>query len=55
MPALRGSSDLAAVIAIRGATLIDGTGAPPVPNSLLVVSGGRIVYKNGQPVRAAER
>ncbi len=32
------------MIAFRGATLIDGTGAPPVPNSLLVVSGGRIVF-----------
>ena len=33
----------ATAIAVRGATLIDGTGAPPVPNSLLVASGGRIV------------
>jgi imidazolonepropionase-like amidohydrolase len=33
----------ATTIAIRGATLIDGTGAPPIPNSLLVVSDGRIV------------
>jgi imidazolonepropionase-like amidohydrolase len=33
---------LATTIALRGATLIDGTGAPPLPNSLLVVSGGRI-------------
>jgi imidazolonepropionase-like amidohydrolase len=40
---LRGSSLFAAVIAFRGATLIDGTGAPPVPNSLFVVEGGRIV------------
>jgi imidazolonepropionase-like amidohydrolase len=40
---LRGSSLFAAVIAFRGATLIDGTGAPPVPNSLLLVEGGRIV------------
>jgi imidazolonepropionase-like amidohydrolase len=40
---LRGSSLFAAVIAFRGATLIDGTGAPPIPNSLLVVESGRIV------------
>jgi imidazolonepropionase-like amidohydrolase len=40
---LHGPSLLAAVIALRGATLVDGTGAPPVPNSLLVVEDGRIV------------
>lgn len=40
---MHGPSLLAAVIAFRGATLIDGTGAPPVPNSLFVVEGGRIV------------
>lgn len=34
---------LVTTLAVRGATLIDGTGAPPVPNSLLVVSDGRIV------------
>jgi len=34
---------VAATIALRGATLIDGTGAPPVPDSLLVISQGRIV------------
>ena len=34
---------LAGTIAFRGATLVDGTGSPPVPNSLLVVSGDRIV------------
>ncbi|HEV8117929.1 MAG TPA: hypothetical protein VGQ32_05350, partial [Thermoanaerobaculia bacterium] len=34
---------LAATIALRGATLVDGTGAPPIPDSLLVVSAGRIV------------
>jgi imidazolonepropionase-like amidohydrolase len=33
----------ATTIALRGATLIDGTGAPPVPDSLLVLSQGRIV------------
>ena len=38
-----GSTLLATTIAFRGATLIDGTGAPAVPNSLLVVSDGRIV------------
>ncbi len=34
---------LAATLALRGATLIDGTGAPPRPDALIVVSGGRIV------------
>ncbi|MEP6995185.1 MAG: hypothetical protein ABI968_11735, partial [Acidobacteriota bacterium] len=34
---------MAAVIALRGATLIDGTGAAPISDSLLVVSGGRVV------------
>lgn len=34
---------LLAAIAFRGATLIDGTGSPPVSNSLLVVEDGRIV------------
>jgi len=34
---------LATTIVFRGGTLIDGTGAPARPNSLLVVSGGRIV------------
>jgi imidazolonepropionase-like amidohydrolase len=34
---------LAAVIAFRGATLVDGTGAAPVPDSLLVLASGRIV------------
>ena len=29
-------------IAFRGATLVDGTGAPPIANSLLVVENGRI-------------
>ncbi len=31
------------MIAFRGATLIDGTGAPPVSNSLLVVDGSKIL------------
>ena len=31
------------MIAFRGATLVDGTGAPPIPNSLLVVEKGRIL------------
>ena len=34
---------LAATLAFRGATLIDGTGARARPNSLLVISDGRIV------------
>ena len=38
------------VIVIRGGTLIDGTGAPPVPNAVVVVRGNRIetVSRNGQ-------
>ena len=40
---MSGSLLLASTIALRGATLVDGTGAPPLPNSLLVVSDGRIV------------
>jgi imidazolonepropionase-like amidohydrolase len=35
---------LAATLALRGATLIDGTGANPVPDSLLVVTDGRVVF-----------
>lgn len=31
------------MIAFRGATLIDGTGAPPLANALLVIADGRIV------------
>jgi imidazolonepropionase-like amidohydrolase len=34
---------LATSLAIQGATLIDGTGAPPRPRALLVISEGRIV------------
>jgi imidazolonepropionase-like amidohydrolase len=34
---------LATSLALRGATLIDGTGSPARPNSLVVISGGRIV------------
>ncbi len=34
---------LATTIAIRGATLVDGTGAPPLRNALLVVAAGRVV------------
>ena len=35
---------LATTIVFRGATLIDGTGAPPVPDALLVIADGRVVY-----------
>jgi imidazolonepropionase-like amidohydrolase len=31
------------VIAFRGATVVDGTGAPPLPNALFVISGGKIL------------
>jgi imidazolonepropionase-like amidohydrolase len=34
---------LAATLVLRGATLVDGTGAPPRQNALLVIRGGRIV------------
>ena len=34
---------LAATLALRGATLVDGTGAPPQHNALLVVREGRIL------------
>ena len=34
---------LATTVALRGATLIDGTGAPTRPNALLVVRDGRVV------------
>ena len=40
---MSGAIVLATTIAFRGATLIDGTGAPPLQNSLLVISGDRIV------------
>ena len=40
---MSGSILLATTIAIRGATLVDGTGAPPLRNALLVVSEGRVV------------
>jgi imidazolonepropionase-like amidohydrolase len=41
---LSGRLLLATTVAFRGATLIDGTGAAPVPDALLVVADGRIVY-----------
>jgi imidazolonepropionase-like amidohydrolase len=34
---------LSAILALRGATLIDGTDAPPLANALLILSGERIV------------
>jgi imidazolonepropionase-like amidohydrolase len=34
---------VAAIIAFRGATLVDGTGAPPLPDALLVLENDRIV------------
>ena len=38
------------VIVIRGGTLIDGTGGPPMPNAVVVIRGNRIetVSRNGQ-------
>jgi imidazolonepropionase-like amidohydrolase len=38
-----GSLLLATTLAFRGGTLIDGTGAPPIRNALLVIRDGRIV------------
>ncbi|MGE5414465.1 MAG: amidohydrolase family protein [Syntrophomonadaceae bacterium] len=46
---------MAAVIAFRGATLVDGTGAPPIPNSLLVVAEGRILAVGSATPEALER
>ncbi len=40
---MSGTLLLATTIAFRGATLIDGTGAPPRENALVVVTDGRIV------------
>ncbi len=40
---MRNTLLLAATVAFRGATLIDGTGEPPRGNALLVVRDGRIV------------
>ncbi|MGI5500486.1 hypothetical protein [Lentzea sp. CA-135723] len=34
---------VAGVIALRGATLIDGTGRPPVPDSTVVLAGDRVL------------
>jgi len=34
----------ATAVAFRGATLVDGTGAPPVPDALLLVVDGRVAY-----------
>jgi imidazolonepropionase-like amidohydrolase len=45
---------LATTIALRGATLIDGTGGLPVPDSLLIVSKGRVVLA-GPATREALR
>ena len=39
---MSGSVLLATTIVLRGATLVDGTGAPARPNALLVVTDGRI-------------
>lgn len=43
------------VLVLRGATLIDGTGAPPVANVTVVVKGNRIfqVASGGQPTAPA--
>jgi len=37
-------------VVIRGVTLIDGTGRPPVPNATVVVEGGRITQVTSQMV-----
>src|SRR5512135_939437 len=46
---------MAAVIAFRGATLVDGTGAPPISTSLLVVENGRIVSVGPATPEALEK
>ncbi|MDQ2979331.1 MAG: amidohydrolase family protein [Acidobacteriota bacterium] len=51
---MSGAFLLAGTIALRGATLIDGTGAPPLRNSLLVISGGRIVSVTAATPEAVE-
>src|SRR5918992_1440998 len=32
------------LLILEGATLIDGTGAPPRPNTMIVINGSKIVY-----------
>ena len=45
-----GWAQTSAVIVFKGAQLIDGTGAPPIQKSILVIEGGRItaVGKEGR-------
>ena len=45
-----GWAQTSAVIVFKGAQLIDGTGAPPIKKSILVIEGGRItaVGKEGR-------
>jgi len=31
------------IVALKGATMIDGTGAPPVPNAVILIADGKIV------------
>ena len=38
---LSGTANAAESIALRGATLIDGTGAPPLENSVILIEGNR--------------
>jgi imidazolonepropionase-like amidohydrolase len=42
-------------IAIRGGQLIDGTGADPVRNALIVLEGGRVTYAGPESGRTAPR
>jgi hypothetical protein len=48
--ASRGDSQAPAMLVIEGATLIDGNGGVPVPDSVIVISGNRIesVFRRGQ-------
>ena len=52
---MKGVLLLAGTVAFRGAVLLDGTGAPPVPDALLIVRDGRVLSVANEPpgVRAA--
>jgi len=44
---------LAVTLILRGATLIDGTGANPIPDSVLVIQDGRILFVGTAPAAGA--
>ena len=45
---------LAATLALRGATLVDGTGAPPVSDALLVIRDGHVVSASAATPQAIQ-